>query len=74
MPGITQWIRLYLLAASSMFALLMATDLLRGRTVADSWVEQLAWSVTSAAIFIGARYQKVRKGVACGVCDVVTKK
>ena len=53
------WSGQYLLAASSMFALLVCIDVfLRGEAFATGWRESLAWSVMAAAIFIGSRYYR----------------
>jgi len=52
------WIGQYLLAASTMFALLAAIDLLRGDDLATTWATTLAWSAAAAAFFIGARWQR----------------
>jgi hypothetical protein len=70
----THWIGQFLLAAASMFALLMAVDLLRGTPFADAWVEALTWAVTAAAIFAGSRYRQARKGAQCAACGDDTKK
>lgn len=52
------WIGQYLLAAGTMFALLAAIDLLRGDSLAATWVTTLAWSAAAAAFFIGARWRR----------------
>jgi hypothetical protein len=69
MPAKSYWIGQFLLAASTMFGLLVVIDLLRGEAFAASWVESLAWSVIAAAIFIASRYRQARKGAECGLCE-----
>jgi hypothetical protein len=71
MPSIGYWIRHYLLAAGSMFLLLLVVDIIKGRNWQESWLNPLAWAVCAAAIFIGSRYHKARKGIACQVCETV---
>jgi 4-hydroxybenzoate polyprenyltransferase len=73
MPRLSHWIGQYLLAASTMFALLVAVDLLRGQAFANAWPEALAWAAASAAIFVGARYRQARAGAACAICKDVEK-
>jgi hypothetical protein len=73
MPRMTHWIGQYLLATSTMFALLVVVDLLRGRTFAASWTQSLAWGAASAAIFVGSRYRQARKGEACALCKDSTE-
>ena len=70
MQRLIYWSGQYLLAAGSMFALLVAIDvLLRGEAFETSWRESLAWSVLASAIFIGSRYYRASKGDAtCDMC------
>lgn len=69
MPRLSHWIGQYLLAASTMFALLVAVDLMRGRTFAGTWAESLAWAAAASAMFVGSRYRQARKGIACALCE-----
>ncbi len=69
MPRLSHWIGQYLLAASTMFALLVGVGLLRGETFAATWPEALAWAAAASAIFVGSRYRQARKGVACALCE-----
>ncbi|QOY92413.1 hypothetical protein IM543_12265 [Massilia sp. UMI-21] len=69
MQRLIYWSGQYLLAASSMFALLASVDVfLRGEAFATGWRESLAWSVVSAAIFIGSRYYRAERGARCAMC------
>lgn len=61
MQGVRYWIMQYLLAAGTMFAILVAVDLVSGKQLADEVWMSLAWALASAAIFIGARYNQSRK-------------
>jgi ABC-type spermidine/putrescine transport system permease subunit II len=68
------WIGQFVLACTTMFAVLAAVGLLRGEVFAEHWIENLAWAATASAIFVGSRYWQARKGAQCAVCDVVNKK
>ncbi len=75
MPPISHWITQYLMAALSMFGLLLGIDLLvRGETFARAWPSALTWAVVASALFIGTRYRNMKRGIACGVCDTLDKK
>jgi len=66
MQRLIYWSGQYLLAAGSMFALLLAIDVfLRGAAFETVWRESLAWSVLAAAIFIGSRYYRAAEGPGC---------
>ena len=69
MQKLIYWSGQYLLAASSMFALLVSIDVfLRGEAFETGWRESLAWSLMSAAIFIGSRYYRADRGASCAMC------
>jgi hypothetical protein len=69
MNKLIYWSGQYLLAAGSMFALLVSIDVfLRGEAFETGWRESLAWSVVAAAIFIGSRYYRAERGAQCGMC------
>jgi hypothetical protein len=75
MPTPSHWIAQYLIAVSSMFALLLVVDLLmRGETLARAWPSALSWAVLASALFIGTRYRNMKRGIACIVCDTLDKK
>jgi hypothetical protein len=61
MRGTTYWIGQFLLAAGSLFALLVIADLVNGTAFAHAWPGALAWAVVAAAVFIGSRYHRARK-------------
>ena len=61
MQGARYWTMQYLLAAGTMFAILVVIDLVSGKKLADEVWMSLAWALASAAIFIGARYSQSRK-------------
>ncbi len=61
MHGIRYWILQYLLAAGSMFALLLVVDFVGGKPVAGGVWMSLAFALAASAIFIGARYLRERK-------------
>jgi hypothetical protein len=69
MKKFIRWAAQYVLAASTMFALLVVVDIAKGTAFADAWPSALAWSVLSSAIFIGARYYKAAQNAECAVCD-----
>jgi len=63
MQKLIYWGGQYLLAAGTMFALLVCIDVfLRGEAFAAVWRMSLAWSVLAAAIFIGSRYYRTGSG------------
>lgn len=65
MHKLIYWSGQYLLAASTMFALLVGIDVfLRGEAFETGWRESLAWSLMAAAIFIGSRYYRTGRGGA----------
>lgn len=68
MKPASHWLGQYLLAAGTMFALLVVVDLMRGEAFAASWPGSLLWAATAAAIFVGSRYRQARKGVDCALC------
>lgn len=70
MQRLIYWSGQYLLAAGTMFALLVAVDvLLRGEAFETGWKESLAWAIASSALFIGSRYYRASKGDAsCDMC------
>ncbi|MDL2357222.1 MAG: hypothetical protein QFF03_18355 [Pseudomonadota bacterium] len=61
--SIRYWILQYLLASVTMFAILVAVDLIggAGAKLADGIWMSLAWALAASAIFIGARYKQSRK-------------
>jgi hypothetical protein len=61
MHGIRYWVLQYLLAAGSLFAILVVVDLVSGKSVADGVWMALAWALVAAAIFVAARYSQSRK-------------
>jgi len=75
MPTLSHWIVQYLIAVSSMFLLLLVTDLmLRGETLARAWPSALLWAALASALFIGTRYRNMKRGITCAVCDKLDKK
>ena len=75
MPKMSHWIAQYLLAVSSMFALLLVVDLvMRGETLARAWPSALLWAALASAFFIGSRYRNMKRGIDCIVCEKLDKK
>lgn len=74
MPKLSHWIGQYLIAVVTMFLLLLAIDLARGETLARAWPSSLAWAGVTSAIFIGSRYRNMRRGIECGICNMLDKK
>lgn len=64
----TYWIGQYLLATGTMFLLLAAVDLMRGDSLAATWLTTLGWSAAAAAIFVASRWRQASRGIACAVC------
>jgi hypothetical protein len=69
MRPVTYWIGQFLLAASTMFLLLAAVDLMRGDSLAATWPATLGWSAAAAAIFVASRWRQASRGIACAVCQ-----
>jgi hypothetical protein len=61
MQGIRYWIMQYLLAAGTLFVILVGIDLASGKNLADGVWTSLAWALVAAALFIGARYSQSGK-------------
>jgi hypothetical protein len=61
MQGIRYWILQYLLAAVTMFVILVGVDLISGKTLSEGVWMSLVWALTVSAIFVGARYSQSRK-------------
>jgi hypothetical protein len=74
MPKLSHWIGQYLIAVTSMFVLLLAIDLMRGELPARAWPSALAWAAVASAIFVGSRYRNMRRGIECGICNMLDKK
>lgn len=66
MPRLSHWIVQYLFAVASMFALLLAVDLLRGESLARAWPSALAWAGVASALFIGTRYRNMKRANTAG--------
>jgi hypothetical protein len=62
MQGARYWILQYVLAAASMFGLLVVVDLIGGKQLGDGIWLSLIFALAASAIFIGARYLRSRKG------------
>lgn len=61
MQSTRYWIMQYLLAAGTMFAIMLVIDLAGGAKLADVVWTSLGYACGIAAIFIGARYSQSRK-------------
>ncbi len=61
MHGIRYWLLQYLLAAGTLFGILIVVDLVSGKNLAEVVWMTLAWALAASAIFIGARYNQSRK-------------
>ncbi len=74
MNTFVRWGIQYVLAAGSMFALLVIADTRRGTLFADAWQSALAWAVLSSAIFVGARYYQAKRNERCAICETLGQK
>jgi hypothetical protein len=61
MQGLGYWIMQFVLAAVTLFLILLGIDLLSGAKLADGLWMSLAWAVAMAAMFTAARYSRSRK-------------
>ncbi len=75
MPKLSHWLVQYVIAAFSLFALLLVVDLVvRGETFARAWPSSLIWALVASALFIGTRYRNMKRGIECVVCNTLDKK
>lgn len=74
MKPLSHWIVQYLLATTTMFALLLVIDLLRGTALDQAWASCLLWAAAASAIFVGSRYRQAARGEACAACDTIKRK
>ncbi|MBG6220058.1 MULTISPECIES: hypothetical protein [unclassified Janthinobacterium] len=63
------WISRYLLASSILFIILMLVEYSKGATSGADILSTLAWSLVASAIFIGSKYWRYRKAIACATCS-----
>lgn len=61
MRAITYWIAQFLVAAVSMFAILLVIDLASGTALATSWQLSAAYALGAAAVFTATRYSRARR-------------
>ena len=61
MRGLTYWIGQFLLAAGSMFVILLVHDLAGGGSLAASWPMSAAYALAVGAVFTGMRYSRSRR-------------
>lgn len=66
--GPTFWIRRFSIVFLGAFVLLVAAQLLRGRTLEFATFHGLVWAAVSATIFTGARIYQSRQGQHCAIC------
>lgn len=62
------WIIRYLSVIVGLFALLAGLYLLRGMEAADAAREAIVWSLLAGTLFVGSRYYRARRGIACALC------
>ncbi|HEU5435874.1 MAG TPA: hypothetical protein VFU95_05595 [Telluria sp.] len=62
MHGAAYWVGQFLLAAVSMFVVLVVIDLAGGASFAASWQMSAAYALAVGAVFTGMRYSKSRRG------------
>lgn len=66
------WISRYLLASSILFIILAVVEYSKGEPSKESILSALAWSLVASAMFIGSKYWRYRKAVACATCSDAT--
>lgn len=67
--GAGYWISRYLLASGILFIILAVVEYSKGTTTQTDILSALAWSLIASAIFIGSKYWRYRKAVACAACS-----
>lgn len=63
------WITRYLLASGILFIILALVEVSKGATSRNDILSALAWALVASAIFIGSKYWRARKQLACTVCS-----
>ncbi|OYO28651.1 hypothetical protein [Janthinobacterium sp. PC23-8] len=67
------WISRYLLASGILFIILTVVEYSKGTTSSADILSALAWSLIASAIFIGSKYWRFRKAIACASCSDAVK-
>jgi len=67
--GAGYWISRYLLASGILFIILAVVEYSKGTPTQTDILSALAWSLVASAIFIGSKYWRYRKAVACAMCS-----
>ena len=67
--GAMYWITRYLLASGILFGILVTVELTKDKTSTADVLSALAWALVASAIFIGSKYWRVRKALACTPCS-----
>ena len=62
------WIKRYLTVFGGIVLLLLVAGLLKGKAFADVVPEAMFWSLLASTLFIGSRYSKAKRGIACAMC------
>ncbi|MES2739700.1 MAG: hypothetical protein V4754_01930 [Pseudomonadota bacterium] len=63
------WIFKYLAASGVLFIILSAVEWSKGSPATGDFLGALAWSMLSAALFVGSQYWRARKAASCAACD-----
>ncbi|MGK5079938.1 hypothetical protein [Janthinobacterium sp. HLX7-2] len=70
--GAGYWISRYLLASTILFIILTVVEYSKGTPGQEQILSALAWSLVASAIFIGSKYWRYRKAIACATCSDAT--
>jgi hypothetical protein len=62
------WVRRFLAVFGAAAGVLCAIQIAKGHPFEAALQFGAAWGLASAAMLIGVRYYKARKGVACAIC------
>lgn len=62
------WIRRFAVVFAWAFALLLAVNLVKGRSMATAAAESALWGAVAAGIFVVTRFIRSRRGEACELC------
>lgn len=63
----------FLWVCGTMIMLLAGIELAKGTTLAEALPFAVGWGLLSSAIFVGSRYYRARRGIACAACADETK-
>ncbi len=62
------WIKRWLTVFGGVTLLLIVAGLIKDRPLEQVAPDAIFWSLLASTLFIGVRYSKARRGIACALC------